>query len=412
MIRPAAATTRPGTSNLKRKLAAASNMNSDGSGSSDEPLISDDSVDNPSSESEYSDFDDSHLRKICALRATTPITKNPHQTLQTPPPSSSEKPTPTRVQPSRAVKRKVDTTPSLLPLTPAKTPSPKRRKMTPVVERPKSEPNAEHRESPRPEDQTKGDYTLSKHDFEEYQPDYADRGSHADGLDVAYFMIEVEKAVDVAINELVAARLGNGVFSLSSPSEIDQGGIRGRWRRLGIIASHTNVVGHKNRSVEEESKDEEEVFVPAGDAVSGEDRRPLAPSRSAPPEVNKGGKKGLELRLVSRQGTPAPEAPMELSPTLGRWQLAGDRRGSGSSRLGGSRAGDRVKMKREVDSKAVAAEKESGLGSGGEGAVVGSPMESNKRSIQVSGLKFDVELRTLEVGEYGESKKTIWFHML
>lgn len=175
--------------------------------------------------------------------------------------------------------------------------------------------------------------------------------------------------------------------------------------------------------LEAESKDDEEVFESAGDAVPGEDWRPPAPSRSTSATIElgvvggkkKGVKKGLELRLASREGTPAPEAEMELSPTLGRWQLA-DRRGSTFSGLAGpGRPGTEqlVKLELKVDSKVVVVDRECGPESGSRDAVAKTPVEeSNKRSVQVSGLKFDVELRSLEVGRDGEGRKEIRFHML
>ncbi|KAK3948296.1 hypothetical protein QBC32DRAFT_381701 [Pseudoneurospora amorphoporcata] len=372
MIRPTAITKSVTT---KGKLAAGSDANN--IDLSDDSSISAGVADNPS-DSEYSDFDDTHLRKAMALATTTPIRKNP-QALQTPSPTP-DKPTPTRVQPSRAVKRKAEAL--LLPPTPPQTPSSKRQKVTLIIKRPNAKPEKAQSEK-TPVGETQGDYSLSKLDFQESQPSYADRGDLADGMDVAYFMISVEKAIEAAINELVASRLGNRVRSLSSPRENNQG-IRARWRRYGSI-SHAEGQG---RIVQEESKDEEEVFEPAGDAVPGEDWRPLAPSCSAPETkkgvLKKGLKKGLELRLASREGTPAPEAPMELSPTLGRWQVAG-RRASGSSAM---------RLRLDVESGAITMDKESGAGSEGGGAVVVSPVEeSSRRSVQVSGLKFDVELR-------------------
>ncbi|KHE86713.1 hypothetical protein GE21DRAFT_1203489 [Neurospora crassa] len=336
MIRPMAVTRPVAT---KRTLAAAAD--SDDIDLSDDRSTSE-SVDSPT-ESAYSDFEDDHLRKVIALRASTPIRQNP-QKLQTPSPSPN-KSTPTRVQPSRAAKRKAE--PPSLPLTPIHTPSPKRQKVASSIKRPSPLPKAEH-PGKKPAEETKGDYSLSKLDLDEFQPSYADRGEMADGLDVASFMIGVEKAVETAVSELVAARLGNG--------------------------------------------DDEEVFEPAGDAVPGEDWRPPVPSPSTLATVElgtvgrkKGIKKGLELRLASREGTPAPEAEMELSPTLGRWQLA-DRRGSGFSGLAGPvrpRTEQLVKLELKVDSKAVVVDRECGPESGNRDAVAKTPVEeSNKRSVQ------------------------------
>ncbi|EGZ68274.1 hypothetical protein NEUTE2DRAFT_145906 [Neurospora tetrasperma FGSC 2509] len=203
MIRPMAVT-RPVTT--KRTLAAAAD--------SDDIDLSDDrstsQSDESPSESDYSDFEDEHLRKVIALRASTPIRQNP-QKLQTPSPSPN-KLTPTRVQPSRAAKRKAE--PPLLPLTPIQTPSPKRQKVTLNIKRPNPLPKAGH-PGKEPAEETKGDYSLSKLDLDEFQPSYADRGELADRLDVASFMISVEKAVETAVSELVAARLGNGVLLYS-----------------------------------------------------------------------------------------------------------------------------------------------------------------------------------------------------
>ncbi|EGO54290.1 hypothetical protein NEUTE1DRAFT_124568 [Neurospora tetrasperma FGSC 2508] len=345
MIRPMAVT-RPVTT--KRTLAAAAD--------SDDIDLSDDrstsQSDESPSESDYSDFEDEHLRKVIALRASTPIRQNP-QKLQTPSPSPN-KLTPTRVQPSRAAKRKAE--PPLLPLTPIQTPSPKRQKVTLNIKRPNPLPKAGH-PGKEPAEETKGDYSLSKLDLDEFQPSYADRGELADRLDVASFMISVEKAVETAVSELVAARLGNG--------------------------------------------DDEEVFEPAGDAVPGENWRPPALSRSALATIElgvvggkkKGVKKGLELRLASREGTPAPEAEMKLSPTLGRWQLA-DRRGSGFSGLAGPgrpRTEQLVKLELKVDLKAVVVDKECGPASENRDAVAKTPVEeSNKRSVQCSSGHFQV----------------------
>ncbi|KAK3503823.1 hypothetical protein B0T13DRAFT_142020 [Neurospora crassa] len=406
MIRPMAVT-RPVTT--KRTLAAAAD--SDDTDLSDDRSTSE-SVDSPT-ESAYSDFEDYRLQKVIASRATTPMRQNP-KILQTPSPSPN-KSTPTRVQPSRAAKRKAE--PPSLPLTPIQTPSPKRQKVASSIKHPSPEPKVEE-PGKEPVEETKGDYSLSKLDLDEFQPSYADRGEMADGLDVASFMISVEKAVETAVSELVAARLGNGVLSLFSPRESDQG-IRARWRRFGSI-SHA---GGQGRILEAERKDDEDVFEPAGDAVPGEDRRPPVPSRSTLATIElgvvggkkKGVKKGLKLRLASREGTPAPEAKMELSPTLGRWQLA-DRRGSGFSGLAGPvRPGTEqlVKLELKVDSKAVVVDRECGPESGNRDAVAKTPVEeSNKRSVQVSGLRFDVELRSLEVGRDGEGRKEIRFHML
>ncbi|KAK3492669.1 uncharacterized protein B0T23DRAFT_316965 [Neurospora hispaniola] len=370
MIRPMAVTRPVAT---KRTLAAAAD--SDDIDLSDDRLTSE-SVESPT-ESQYSDFEDDHLRKVIALRASTPIRQNP-QKLQTPSPSPN-KSTPTRVQPSRAAKRKAE--PPSLPLTPIQTPSPKRQKVASSIKHPSPEPKVEE-PGKEPAEETKGDYSLSKLDLDEFQPSYADRGEMADGLDVASFMISVEKAVETAVSELVAARLGNGVLSLFSPRESDQG-IRARWRRFGSIS--------QGQILEAESK-ADGVFKPAGNAVPGEDWRPPVPSRSTLATVElgtvgrkKGIKKGLELRLASREGTPAPEAEMELSPTLGRWQLA-DRRGSTfSGPAGPGRPGTEqlVKVELKVDSKVVVVDRECGPESGSRDAVAKTPVEeSNKRSVQ------------------------------
>ena len=71
-----------------------------------------------------------------------------------------------------------------------------------------------------------------------------------------------------------------------------------------------------------------------------------------------------------------------------------------------------VKLKDEVGSEKAAAEKQPGSGSGERDVVSESPSESNRRLVQVSGLKFDVELRNFEVGQDGERKRDVWFHML
>ncbi|KAK3401808.1 hypothetical protein B0T20DRAFT_346073 [Sordaria brevicollis] len=372
MIRPSLAITKSATTTV------IASQDIDSSASSPTSETSRNSV---SSESEYSDFEDDHLKKIKTLRATTPIRKNAGL-IQTP------SPTPARVQPSRAAKRKADT--PALPPTPAKTPSPKRRKVTLLIKSSNPEPKTEQ---PEVIQETKGDYTLSQLDFEEHQPDYSDRGPMADGLDVANFMINLEKAVDNAVSELVASRLGNGVLSLSSPRTSKQG-IRARWRRVQSISYPR---GHLSGIAVHESKDkkeeEAEVFEPAGDAVPGEDWRPLKPPLSPIEKPKKGmNKKGLELRLVSREGTPAPEAEMQISPTLGRWQLA-DRRGSvslvGRGRNEPLKAGNGMALKVEVDSDDLAVKKEAGHGLG----LMESPIEeSNRKSVQVSGLRFDVEL--------------------
>ncbi|KAL0469673.1 hypothetical protein QR685DRAFT_572639 [Neurospora intermedia] len=338
MIRPVAVT-RPVTT--KRTFAAAAD--SDDIDLSDHRATSE-SVASPT-EPAYSDFEDDHLGKVIALRATTPIRQNP-KILLTPSPSPG-KLTPTRVQPSRAAKRKAE--PPSFPLTPIQTPSPKRQTVASNIKRPSPLLKAEQPEK-KPVEETKGDYSLSKLDLDEFQPSHADRGEMADGLDVASFMISVEKAVETAVSELVAARLGNG------------------------------------------GKDDEEVFEPAGDAVPGEDWRSPVPSRFTPATAEletvgrkKGVKKGLELRLASREGTPAPEAEMELSPTLGRWQLA-DRRDSGFSGLAGPgrpRTEQLVKLELRVDSKAVVVDKECGPELGSRGTMVKTPVdESNKRSVQ------------------------------
>lgn len=198
MIRPVAVT-RPVTT--KRTFAAAAD--SDDIDLSDHRATSE-SVASPT-EPAYSDFEDDHLGKVIALRATTPIRQNP-KILLTPSPSPG-KLTPTRVQPSRAAKRKAE--PPSFPLTPIQTPSPKRQTVASNIKRPSPLLKAEQPEK-KPVEETKGDYSLSKLDLDEFQPSHADRGEMADGLDVASFMISVEKAVETAVSELVAARLGNG----------------------------------------------------------------------------------------------------------------------------------------------------------------------------------------------------------
>lgn len=397
MIRPLAIT-KSGTTTGS---ASKDDIESSESSSLTSETSRDDSV---SSDSEYSDFEDDHLRKITTLRATTPIRKHAKM-LQTP------SPTPARVQPSRAVKRKAETPP--LPPTPAKTPSPQRRKFTLLInKRPNPEQDTEQPGN-LSEEKTKGNYVLSELDFKEYQLDYSDRGEMADGLEVANFMIGLEKAVEDAVSELVAARLGNGILSLSSPRASNQG-IRARWRRFESISFPRGQGRIMQGSKDEE--EEAEVFEPAGDAVAGEDWRPPRPSLSAmTPETKKKGtkkkgtkkkgtkkkgtKKGLALRPTPREGTPAPEAEMQISPTLGRWQLA-DRRAS-------------VQLKVEIKSEEVLAVRERGSVSGGDGGEADTPIEEpNRRLVQVSGLKFNVELRTLEVGHDGEGKRVIWFHML
>lgn len=363
------------------------NSNLTGIADSDGIVSSDDaptsaSVDNRSG-SEYSDFDDSHLRKIRALRAITPATKNP-QGLPTPSPSPHQS-VPTRVQPSRAVKRTTRVQPSgavkrkaqapLLPPAPTQTPSAKRRKITLIIKRPSPEPKTE---------ETKGDYTLSKLDLKESQPDYADRGDMADGMDVAYFMIGVEKAVHAAVSELVASRMVNGVLSFNSPRTTSTTGIRARWRRLNSFST----AGPAPVLKEEESKDEES-FEPAGDPVPGEDWRPLVPTPRSTP----------------RQGTGAPIAPMQISPSLGRWQIP-DRRATdsfGQNNYEELKVGDMPKLKLGIDSKAAAVVEES---------IEESIEEPDKKTVEVSGLKFDVELRSLGHGQDLEATREVWFHML
>lgn len=392
MIRPMATITKSGTTTV----SASKGIESLSESSSRTSETSRDSV--SSSDAEYSDFEDDHLRKIQGLRVTTPIRRNAAM-VQTP------SPTPARVQPSRAAKRKADT--PTLPPTPVNTPSPKRRKVTLIIKRPNPQPEAEQPETSK---ETKGDYTLSELDSEEYQPNYSDRGEMAKGLDVANFMINLEKAVDSAVNELVAARLGNGVLSISSPRASNQG-ISARWRRVQSISYPRGQGGFAVQNSKDDEEEEAEMFEPAGDAVPGEDWRPPKPPRS-PIETKKGvNKKGLEIRLLSREGTPAPEAEMQVSPTLGRWQLA-DKRASGTSKFGEERlkVENMVQLKVDVKSEGGATVKERGPLSGG---LMESPLEeSNRRLVHVSGLKFDVELRTLEVGQDGEGKKDVRFHML
>ncbi len=196
---------------------------------------------------------------------------------------------------------------------------------------------------PESESQTKGDYALSAHDWAQFRN--GNQGEHhpspwsyvrLQGLDVAYFCMRVERAVGAKIADLAAAAAaaysgdGDGDGTVEEGRRPEAGGTR-RSHKLPKIEIRRNTRCALGYRYEKPAP-----FVPAAALAPGEDWRPpvtstpplpattttstvkatptaVSPSSWAADEVNR--RDEINRKAVQV----APEAEMEISPTLRRW---------------------------------------------------------------------------------------------
>lgn len=271
---------------------------------------------------------------------------------------------PTRIQPSRAAKRKaVEPTPA-----PKRPPARRKKAQAPApieLETGKPTSSSLHLET-ETEIETRGDYTLAAHDWAQFLN--GNQGEHRpspwsyvspQGLDVAYFCMRMERAVGAKIEEiLLAARQHNPDQSItvSSPAEeeTDEAAQDPKAKSNPQAAIPPNLrcalTNHHHHHPEPTP------FTPAAALAPGEDWRPptsnpnphpnISPTRLTPgsggniiiPDAttitpntsNSITTTSWAADEVQRReeinnrakpsSTPVPEAEMEISPTLGRWQ--------------------------------------------------------------------------------------------
>ncbi|GAB1316149.1 hypothetical protein MFIFM68171_06359 [Madurella fahalii] len=284
-----------------------------------------------------------------------------------PSPDKTPSKAPTRIQPPRAAKRK-----ALEP------PSPKRPRQQQTTKQKKTAPPIQIHPFP----ETKGDYTLAPYDWAQFRNH--NQGEHRpspwsyvqlQGLDVAYFVMRVEKAVREKIRELrtassattsttTTAAAANTTDGAGEQQEQDEttsttatttttttattatattttttasAGTRQRETLRCVLASQGT--GGCDKSVPPSPA----PFEPAAALAPGEDWRPpaavgggsgYAGLADAADGITGDGTRGCSSwaadevsrreerdRVVTstRQHTPAPDAEMEISPTLGRW---------------------------------------------------------------------------------------------
>ncbi|KAK3682288.1 hypothetical protein B0T22DRAFT_484362 [Podospora appendiculata] len=275
------------------------------------------------------------------------------------------RPAPTRIQPSRAAKRKVleaaaeraakranrATTPARTK--PAAAPEPEAAPATTTtpaanLNTDKGQPNhinPPQKENPTttitttpstnlpprgPPPETKGDYELSALDWASFNEAERHRphGEILDptGIDIAYFGYNLEKAVELKISNLIARREAQAPPGLT----IGQMGLGGG---LNLLAFYPQP---QMECALGEAARVQPPFEPAGVFIKDEDWRP--PSSSEPPSSPGPERMWAVADVVRRRSTSptrrvervtsavaaaAPEAEMEISPTLGRWPAAG-----------------------------------------------------------------------------------------
>ncbi|KAK0702931.1 hypothetical protein B0T21DRAFT_299653 [Apiosordaria backusii] len=210
--------------------------------------------------------------------------------------SINEVKAPTRTQPSRAAKRKLaQTTTAPIPKPP---PATRRKTGTAAVS-------------------IGGDYTLAPYDWTRSllrrdsntvaAPSPITKPDPQPGLEVAYFSLRLQRATATKISQL----LSSGYLQR---------------RNAGKLRCALNPAGRgKKYRVPRESD-----FQPAAGKLPGEDWTSSSPNTPTFGQVlerfDTEGDVDVER---SRTGTPAPEAPMEVSPTLGRWPVFGSCRPPG-----------------------------------------------------------------------------------
>ncbi|KAK3942663.1 hypothetical protein QBC46DRAFT_255841 [Diplogelasinospora grovesii] len=221
---------------------------------------------------------------------------------------------PTRVQPSRSAKRKiadyaVNTSRPTSSGTAAK---------AAIIPNPTTD-------TPEYTPETKGDYELAEYDWQQFQNhnsgEHPPALSHIQlallGLDVAYFSIRLEKAVNSKVTDLLHNKR-------TSALDLELGPGRSYMCAAGAAFHNHHLDSHSTPptapSEEEEGDREEKEFKPAAAFSPGEDWRPPTTTTTSGTVRN-----GLSFwavgcrRSSSDKNAKAPEAEMETSPTLGKW---------------------------------------------------------------------------------------------
>ncbi|KAK3332307.1 hypothetical protein B0T19DRAFT_398089 [Cercophora scortea] len=269
---------------------------------------------------------------------------------------------PTRIQPSRAAKRKVleaaaerAAKRANRAATPArtKTPAPEPKSLaeappttttTATTQPPaaattdKSQPNNINLPPPSPPQETKGDYTLSPLDWALFNEAELHRPHNEildpTGIDIAYFSHTLEKAIEAKIASLIARRESQAPPGLT----IGQAGTGGGLNLLAFYPQPAMQCALERAGIKVQGP-----FEPAGVFIKDEDWRPA--SSSEPPTSPGPERMWAVAEVVRRRSTspmrrvvervtsavnmdtmPAvevPEAEMEISPTLGRWPASG-----------------------------------------------------------------------------------------
>ncbi|KAK4034844.1 hypothetical protein C8A01DRAFT_18410, partial [Parachaetomium inaequale] len=283
--------------------------------------------------------------------------------------------TPTRIQPARAAKRRAAAPPS------TKRP-PRRTKTAPApnpapIQRRGPQPAGPKRTSTG--DETRGDYALAAYDWAQFLN--GNRGEHdvspwsyvqLQGLDVAYFCMRLERAAGEKIEEVLARdvlQVGAQAEGAAEDGDADRASARAEeqqpqarkteknpYTELQIQIRHTPnprcaLLSHSRPSSNPKPP---APFQPAAALAPGEDWRPPTITTTPPTSTTtgphlKGTATTSKLRVidnitsVNREPTPttswaadevsrreemnrkqreqqAPEADMEISPTLGRWR--------------------------------------------------------------------------------------------
>ncbi|KAH6842648.1 hypothetical protein B0I37DRAFT_417818 [Chaetomium sp. MPI-CAGE-AT-0009] len=346
------------------------------------------------------------LRTASNLVVSSPVAQE-SQTLATPNKdpglvpfrtTKAQSQTPTRIQPARAAKRKTAALPQ------AKRP-PRRKKTEPepalaVIPAAVQQQGLQATNSSRPktEAETRGDYTLAAFDWGQFLN--GNQGEHhpspwsyvqLQGLDVAYFCMRLERAVEEQISELLSGQgigseldvnkpqapaadtASNSYSSAGAQDPIKQpsGGSKAKPKppathpaSLPHHTPHLQTQTHPNPnplcplshpSNPPPPPPRPAPFEPAAALAPGEDWRPpsttttttttttipitktpvtLTPTNpvahNAPSPAGPAGTSWAAAevhRRQQRQQTVAPEAEMEISPTLGRWQQREQERG-------------------------------------------------------------------------------------
>ncbi|KXX78819.1 hypothetical protein MMYC01_200951 [Madurella mycetomatis] len=251
-----------------------------------------------------------------------------------PSPGTPSPKAPTRIQPPRAAKRKAPE-PTLQP------PPPRRARQQQTAKQKKTVTTV----PARPFRETKGDYTLAPYDWAQFCNH--NQGEHRpspwsyvqlQGLDVAYFVMRLERAVREKIRDLVTApsiATTNGAGEKQDHEETTgatTGAGADQRKRFCCALASLGARGCSNSLLPSSPP-----FKPAAALAPGEDWRPPAGGgedgghgglTDAADGIGRGGTRGCSSWAADevgrreerdRQHTPAPDAEMEISPTLGRW---------------------------------------------------------------------------------------------